>query len=282
MKTLYIFILSLVGVIIFSDTLYLSNGNSVKGSIVSLNDTLVKIETQNGILEVSKDKIVRGEFFGNGQEISGNTILEFLFDGKIKDSSGNAYPVKTKSIPYDTGVLNDEGGAIKSSGNGEYFYIENSKTISDIEEFTLAMYIFPEDTSENTFLISNWGNTYKDGKADGRFSLSVKNRNIAYFVVDSNGYYQSVFAQDVIELKKWNSVAIRFTKGELSIYVNGATVASNKISENSLLKGNWPLYFLTAKNGDDYKKYNFKGKLDKFMMLDSSLSDNELNLLFKL
>lgn len=282
MKTLSILILFFVPVLLFSDTLYLSNSNVVKGTIKSIDDDGIKIETADGLLEVSRSKIVRGEFFGDGDELSGDLVLEFLFDGKIKDSSGNSYPVKSKSIPYTLGINGDESGAIESKGNGEYFYIESSESISKIEEFTIAMNFFPEDTSSNTFLISNWENTFENYKAEGRFSLSVLNESIVFYVVDSNGYYQSLVAKDVLKLKEWNSVAISFSTGEMSIFVNGETVARNTISEDSLLKGNWPLYFLTAKYGKDFKNYNIKGKLDNFKMFDSALSDNELNLLYKL
>ncbi len=281
MKTLSILILFTVGGLITADTLYLSNNNVVKGTIIGLDEKIVKIETLNGTLEVEKSKIVRGEFFGEGDELSGNLVLEFLFDGKIKDSSGSGYPVKTKSIPYVTGIHGEESSAIHSKGEGQYFYIENSKTISDIESFTIAMNFFPEDTSSTSFLVSNWENTF-DLKAEGRFSLSVYNKNLYFFVVDSSGYYHSLGAKNILNLKEWNSIAVRFSAGEMSIYVNGKTVAENTIKSDELLKGNWPLYIMTAKYGSDFKKYNSKGMLDNFKMFDSSLSDNELNLLYKL
>lgn len=266
---------------LFSDSLYLANNNVVKGKIVSMDDKIVRIETANGILEVEKTKIVRGEFFGEGNELSGDLILEFLLNGKIKDSSGNGYPVKTKSIPYTKGVFNDDKGALKSEGEGQYFYVENSKMLNEIDSFTVAMNFYPQDTSENRFLVSNWNNTYGNGKAEGRFSLSVLGDSLMFFVVDSKGYYQSVGAKNVINLKKWNSIAVRFNKGELSLFVNGKTVAKNSISETELLKGEWPLYFLTAKYGENFKKYNIIGYIDNIKVFNTSLSDSELNLLYK-
>lgn len=271
---------------LFADSIYLSNSNVIKGTIVSMDNTRVKIETPNGVLEVEKSKIVRGEFFGEGDELSGDLVFEFLINGSIKDSSGNGYKVKTKSIPYATDILNDKNGALLSKGEGEYFYIENSRTISEIDEFTIAMNFFPDDTTDQRYLLSNWHNTFKDRKAEGRFSLSVQNRTIVLFVVDSKGYYQSIAATEVLNLKEWNSIAIRFGLGEMSIYVNGDTVAKSTIPTQKLLKGEWPLYFMTAKfvynKVENYKKYNIKGKLDKIKMFDSTLSDNELNLLYKL
>ncbi len=279
MKTCIFILFSLLSSV-FADSLYLSNNNVVKGTIISMDGNVVKIETTNGILEVDKKSIVRGEFFGDGNELSGNLVIEFQFEGSIKDSSGSGYPVKTKSIPYTTGVLNNENSAIESKGTGQYFYIENSKTISSIEEFTIAMNILPTNTSENSFLVSNWENTFENFKAEGRFSLSIYKSSLAFFVVDTNGYYHTLGATDVINLNKWNSIAIRFSAGELSIYVNGTTVAQNSIKAETLLKGEWPIYFLTAKYGKDFKKYNFNGKLDNFKMFDSILSDNELDLLY--
>ena len=44
----------------------------------------------------------------------------------------------------------------------------------------------------------------------------------------------------------------------MSIYLNGQTVAENNISSETLMKGDWPIYFLTAKYGNDFKKYNIK------------------------
>ncbi len=270
----------------FADSIYLSNNNVVKGTIVSMDSKVVKIETADGILEVDKDKIVRGEFFGEGDELSGNLVFEFLIDGSIKDSSGSGYKVKTKSIPYTEDILNDENGALWSKGEGQYFYIEDSRTISEIDEFTIAMNFYPDDTTEQRYLLSNWYSIFKDRKAEGRFSVSVLNKTIVFFVVDSKGYYQSIAAKDVLNLKEWNSVAVRFGMGEMSIFVNGETVAESTISTDTLLKGEWPLYFMTAKTSinkkDDFKKYNIKGKLDKIKMFDSTLSDNELNLLYKL
>ncbi|OQY36999.1 MAG: hypothetical protein B6229_08995 [Spirochaetaceae bacterium 4572_7] len=282
MKTLSILILSLLCGTIFADTLYLSNNSVVKGTIISLDDTNVKIETLDGILDVEKNRIVRGEFLGEGNELSGNLVFEFLLNGIIKDSSGSGYPIVTKSIPYTNGVFGDKKSAIQSKGEGQYFYIESSKTINNIDNFTIAMNFYPEDTTDNRFLISNWGNTFANGKAEGRFSISVKGRNLVFFVVDSKGYYQSLGAVDVLNLKQWNSVAFRFYSGQLSIYVNGKTVATSNIPESKLSNGDWPLYFLTAKYGKDFSKYNIIGKIDNIKMYDAFLTDKELNLLYKI
>jgi len=283
MKKIILIIFLSVGYL-YSDSIYLSNGNVIKGSIIFMDKDLAKIETADGVLEIEKKRIVRGEFFGDGNELSGDLVFEFSIDGNIKDTSGSGYKIKTKSIPYTEDVLNDENGALLSKGGGEYFYIEDSKTISDIEEFTIAMSFYPIDTTEQSYLISNWQNTYKNRKAEGRFSLSILNKTVVLFVVDSNGYYQSIAASDVLKLKEWNSIAMRFGSGKMSLYVNGKTVAENTIPTQTLLKGEWPLYFMTAKyvknRVEDFKKYNIKGKLDKIRMWDSTLSDNELNLLY--
>ncbi len=279
MKKIFLLII-LLNSFIYADNLYLSNDNIVKGKILSINEEVVRIETSDGILEVNKERIVRGEFFGTGKELSGNLVFEFLCDGTIKDSSGNAFSVITKSIPYIEDKLNEKSSALLSKGDGQYFYIENSSRISEIEEFTIAMSFYPEDTSDNRFLISNWKNTYGDKKAEGRFSLSVLGTSLVFYVVDTEGYFQSISVKDRLELKKWNNLAIRFFKGTMSIYLNGQTVAENNISSETLMKGDWPIYFLTAKYGNDFKKYNIKGRIDKIKMFDSALTDNELNLLY--
>lgn len=280
-SVILIIIICIKSTLLFCDSLYLSNNSIVKGTIISLGEDIVRIETQNGILEVDKSRIVRGEFFGTGKELSGELVFEYLLDGRIKDSSGNSYIIKSKSIPYTEGVLNDEKGALQSKGSGQYFYIEDSKKISEIDNFTISLNFYPVDTSENRFLISNWKNTFSDGKAEGRFSLSVLNKDLIFFVVDSNGYYQSVGSKDILKIKEWNSLAIRFNDGEMSLWVNGETVAKNRIKENRLLKGNWPLFFLTAKYGNDYNKYNIIGNIDNIRMYNTSLNDEELNLLYK-
>lgn len=265
---------------LIADTLYLSNGNVVKGVMLSANEEIIKFETQNGILEVDKSKIIRGEFFGSGEELSGDLVFEFLFDGRIKDSSGNGHQVKTRSIPYVPGVLNDDKGAIESDGNNRYFYITNGSRVSEYDEFTIAMDFWPMDTTNNSFLISQWENTFNGGKAEGRLSLSVKNRDLMFFVVDEDGFYQSLGKKDIINLKDWNTIAVKFKEGEMSLYVNGETVASNTISKNALLKGEWPIYFLTAFAGDDFKLFNVIGKLDNIKMFDAALTDGELNILY--
>lgn len=282
MKTLSILILFTLGSFLSADTLYLSNNNVVKGRILELTDSAIKIETIDGILEVERDRLVRGEFFGEGNELSGELVFEFLLDGKIKDSSGSGYPVVTKSIPYVDGVLNDEKGALESSGSGQYFYIEDSSTISDVENFTIALNFYPVDTSENKFLISNWENTFQDKTAEGRFSLSVKDKTLVFYVVDSSGYYQALVVKDTLKMKEWNTLAISFNSGEMSLYVNGETVGTNVISSEKLLKGSWPLYFMTAKYGTDFNKYNIVGKIDNIRMYNAFLSDSEINLLYKI
>lgn len=280
-----ILIIFLASEFLFGDMVHLSNGNVIKGTIIDLNEDGIRIETGDGVLEVTRDKIVSGEFFGSGQEVEGNLVFEFLIDGNIKDTSGSGYKIKTKSIPYTEDRLSDPKGALLSKGEGEFFYIEDSSTISQVEEFTLGMDFYPEDTTSNCFLISNWENTYKDRKAEGRFSLSVLNRTVVFFVVDSNGYYQSIAASNVLNIKEWNSLAIRFGEKKMSIYVNGKTVAEQTISTEKLYKGSWPLYFMTAKyvgssGVTDFRKYNIIGRLDRIRMWDSSLTDSELNLLY--
>jgi hypothetical protein len=64
MKIRCIFILLLISISIYPDSIYLSNGNLVTGEIISLTEDVIKIKTKDGILEVDKNKIVRGEFLG--------------------------------------------------------------------------------------------------------------------------------------------------------------------------------------------------------------------------
>lgn len=271
--------------LLFSDTLYISNGNIINGTIKSLDESSVKIETPDGILEVDKSKIVKGEFSGEGEDYLEDTLFFFQINGDIKDISDNKMPVKVQSIPYTEDRENIKSSALLSKGTGQYFYIEDSSFLNSVVEFTLAMDFYPEDTSKQTFLVSNWYSTYKNGKAVGRFSLSVLNRDVVFFIVDGNGNYQSIVAGKSLELKSWNKLAVRYNRGEVSIFVNGETVAESSFTNNKLFLGDWPIYFMTSKYAfkdgkTDMSMFNIKGKLDKIRMLGFSLSDNELNSLF--
>jgi hypothetical protein len=121
------------------------------------------------------------------------------------------------------------------------------------------MFLYPQDTSRNTFLFSQWDSTYSDGKAKGRMSLSIQNRNLMFFIVDSEGNYHGVGASDCLNLRAWNVVAVTYLKGEMTIYTNGETRVRKTLSNKGLLKGEWPLYFLTANDSLKNDKYNIVG-----------------------
>lgn len=242
-----------------------------------MDEEALKLKTENGILEIQKEDVVSGEFTGSGSRLFTDLLGEFLFEGSVKDSSGNNLEVVTKSILYTENEEGTASSALFSKGEGNYFYIKGESLPSSPKEFTISFRLWPVRENTTKYLVSQWKST-RGKKAEGRVAICYKDEAITFYIVDEKGNYQSLWVKDLLKADEWNNLAFTYKEGYMKIFHNGEVKGEHKISGTGLYSGEFPLYILTAAppEGKGFSYYNPRCRLDDFRIFSKALREEDV------
>jgi len=290
----------------WSDYLELTNGDHISGTIVSMNETTVKLKTSYGNIDIPRKEIVSGQF---GDAVVKNTaaaktetaetrkktsntttavvpaegiVVEYLFDGILRDTSGNNHAIKKmNNVFFGNGFTDKTNTAVVSDGIGAYLEVENSSRLENLDSLTLSCWFYIQAEAGNQYLISKWEKTTGQ-KAEGKFALSYSNKNIYYYIVDENGFFQGLKQEVSITQQKWYHLAATYSKGKLKLYLNGENIAEKQLTAKGLYKEKSPVYLMSAKSftPEGWAYYNLKGRLDNVRIYNRELPLNEIRLLY--
>ncbi|MCK4542811.1 MAG: LamG domain-containing protein [Spirochaetales bacterium] len=266
-----------------ADEVELMNGDLVTGKIISMDEQIIRLRTSFGVVEVERRRVKTG-FFGPYNELPQEGLIAYFpFNGGLNDFSGqNRELFNSGTVIFSDGVDSSEESAFESNGTGQYLYLEESEELNTLNSFTLCFWIYREDRAGTHYMVSKWENSSED-RAEGKFALSYRNQDITFYIVDKTGYYHSLRARDVLLDERWNHVAASFEGGTLRLYVNGESVAEEKIPEIELYVDSSPLVLLSAKSSTDdpWGYYNVTGRIDNFRLYNRGLSDKEIEIIYK-
>jgi hypothetical protein len=300
---IWCFFILFTSFILYADELELSNGDIITGTIVSMDEEEVVIETEYGRLTIKRKFVKKGIFAGEDAviitsenpynqdsavidyslDIPGKGLVcELLFDNSLSDTSGTMYTIKNiNNIPFCTGIDGIENHAVSSDGSGRYLVITDYKELDVVNSFTISFWIYVEIWGKTQYILSKWTSTEGE-KAEGKFAIHTKQGFVLCYIVDAAGTYYNVFTEKPMKLHVWNHIAILFDKGKTQIYVNNQLAGNKTFGFTGLKQDSSPLYILTAKavKGNTYAYYNLFGMLDNLRIYSRSLSEEEIAALY--
>jgi hypothetical protein len=289
LKFILLFFLIISSIISFSDELELLNGDKITGKIIYMDEEIVKIETEYGILDVDRNYIKSGTFSSGDSLQTGSTgltdsglLFEFLFNNNFNDTSGNNLELQNTGVVLLNGIEQINNTGIYSVGTGQYLTVTSTEKINTLNEFSLSLWVSFQKEDKVQYIISKW-NTTTGEQAKGKFALSYYQGSIYFYIVDSDGYYHMLVTGNAVSINQWHHIVALCQPGKLTLYVNNSMVAEESYSFKELLQDNSPIYFLTAKTGSQFSwsQYNVTGFMDNIRLYDRILSAGEIEQLFK-
>ncbi|MBN1699812.1 MAG: LamG domain-containing protein [Spirochaetales bacterium] len=288
----------------FADTLELTNGDTITGTIVSMDEEKVIVQTDYGLLQIRREYIKEGIFTSNGEGMSGQNmennpiegsgtekpanppvrglIGEFLFNGNLLDTSGHSdILLNVNNTGFGKGADNSEKSAIEADGTGKYLFTSSLKEFDECHSFSISLWVYIRNSTKSQYLISKWASSSGE-KAEGKVALNIKVPAIRCFVVDAEGYHHNLHVAEAIKQEQWQHIVVICDMGELRLYVDNKLYGKKQYSFTRLKKDNAPLYILTAKanNARTWSYYNCDGLIDSLRIYDRMLSEAEIAALY--
>lgn len=281
------------------DRLELANGDVVSGTIVRMDTTTVVIHTEFGVLEIPRERVLRG-FFGDAPSVApraeddeggspvddgppdgrgaedAGPLLHFPLDGTLDDAAGSRVLTNNGMI-FASDRDATRNGALRSTGGGTYLSVAPDAALNELSAFTLAFFIRPDRQNGTRYFASKWDRA--DGeRAEGKFTLQTTDGGLTLFLVAPDGRYHWLSARGVLQPLAWQHVAVSFAGGRAAFYVDGDEVRSRLFAFTDLAADESPLLFMTAEARTDerFSLYNATGSIDDIRLYDRALAPEEI------
>lgn len=265
-----------VGARVSADRLELRNGDVITGTIERMDDTTIVIRTDYGVLEVERGAVAHGEFgITDGQVLDG-LIFGFGFDGNLEDRAGS-YLATNNGMRFVADRHGAPAAALRSDGSGTYLSIAPTAELNNLNQFSITFWVELEDLFTTGYLLSKWDRAEGD-TADGKFTVQTTGGNLTVYLVDPAGGYHPISARSVLQALTWHAIALVFSGGRSSLYVDGQLVASDRFDFTSLFADSSPILVMTAQaqTAEPFSYYNTVGAIDDLRLYGRSLSPDEV------
>jgi hypothetical protein len=259
-----------------ADKLELANGDVITGTILEMDENRVVIETGYGVLEIDRAAVRRGEFAQSAGAVSDGLVFHFAFSATVVDETG-AYRATNNGMRFVADRDGLPAAAIRSDGSGTYLSLVPTPELNALTSFTLSFQIRLEDLSFTQYLFSKWDRA--DGEsATGKFTVQTVGGHLTVYVVDDGGTYHWVTARNALVASQWHTVAVTFTAGRTSIYVDGELAATRRFEFTDLFQDSEPILIMTAQaqTDDPFAYYNAVGTIDEVRLYSRALSAEEV------
>ncbi len=263
---------------IFADEIMLTSGDMIYGEIISMDENIVTVKTEYGKLEIDRVFIQKGTFYSTSPIPIGGLLFEFLFNGNFSDSSPNELSLENyNNTDFSIGADNSENNSVSSDGTGKYLSLPSSAEADSTNEFSISFWININSGSKNQYMISKW-TTSEGDTADGKFAISYNGNTIYFYIVDTDGYYHLLKADNAFSTNTWTHLVFVCSPGYMAIYINSVKTAENNFNFTGLKYDEAPIYILTAKSNTStpWAYYNIIGSMDNLRMYDYALNEQEI------
>lgn len=192
--------------------------------------------------------------------------------GNVQDSGVNNLPVAAVNNPVfsrelpalaaNNAGLGTCGYAEFSAGQSQYFEVPDSPFIKTSGSFTAGLWVYPQSRASLMTLFSK----------DENFELHINNSgHVNWWWQNSAGTVRQFNSTQQVPLNQWSYIAIRYTPGRQTIFVNGAKTEQN--FNEALRLNTRPLQL-----GSDQNTAGrfFDGRLDEFSFYRGRLSDADI------
>lgn len=278
-KRTFIAVLFSVLCALSADTVYLSNGDRITGTITGISAESIRIETGYGTFDIDRAWVEKGEFSttaGFGR-IEG-AVLYFPFDGTLRNAAATEIRIGQSTVgEYTKGYDGSDGEAVYSRGTGQFIVLNTPERIRDADNLTIAFWVRVEKAVPTTYLFSIWDTT-SDNKAAGKIAICVFNWNLVVYLVDANGTVYAYSIQSAVTQNTWEHFAFTAEPGFLTVYKNGEVLQEFSSRYERLNRETVPVRIFTAVYGSEkeLKTYNAKAALDELYLWDKVLTPDEI------
>ena len=263
---------------IFADEILLTSGEIIYGEIISMDENIVTVKTEYGRLEIDRVFIQKGLFYSKSLIPANGLLFEFLFNGSLSDSSPNELSLENyNNTDFSTGADNSPNNSVSSDGTGKYLLLPSCAEANSVDAFSISFWININSGSKNQYMISKW-TTSEGNTADGKFAISYNNSTIYFYIVDTNGYYHLLKADNTFPANTWTHLAFVCSPGYMAIYINSVKATENNFNFTGLKYDESPIYILTAKSNTSalWSYYNIVGSMDNLRMYNYALNEQEI------
>lgn len=278
MKKLLLIIYLLIPLCIYTDEIQLTSGEIINGEIISMDENIVTIRTDYGKLEIEREFVSKGIFYTTSPVPLSGLIFEFLFNGSMQDSSQNKLFLENyNNTGFGTGPDNLPNNSITSDGTGQYLVLKTCPEADNTNTFSISFWIKIAAYAKNQYMISKWS-TSEGETAEGKFAISYKNGTVYFYIVDTDGYYHLLKADNAFDINTWTHLVFICSPGYMAIFVNSEKKAEGSYDFTGLKYDESPVYILTAKSNTStpWAYYNAIGSMDNLRMYNYILSDEEI------
>ena len=264
-----------------------------------LSTTIFSCTDKDGINDYKPIRPIGG--YTSSSEIApGALVAKWSFDGSVIDSVNNLNGTAT-NVTFTAGR---KGQALKGSANGFVSYPTPGTNITDLESFTITMWINTDKHdggAQSVFMLPRtsdfWGNMFMliEGNNGPTDSMLVKfHFNGQWAELTGNNRLPSMYGG-------WKHLAFTYnaTTSKFNVYLNGLkrslpanitdrTSGGNPLGPlnftdvSKLIIGGFQQHLGTPWNNPDGWMLNYTGLLDEFRIFNMPLSDTEINSLYKL
>jgi hypothetical protein len=288
---------------LFTDSLELTNGDMITGTIIRIDEEKVFIKTEYGLLEIKREYVSKGIFSGSEDDplekdeqiqMTENIaeseesipkqglLCEFLFNRNLIDTSGHGYMLQNNNnVQFTGGMGGKELSAVAADGTGRYLSLESFKELDECHSFSISLWVFIRNSTKSEYLLSKWTSS-KGEKAEGKVALNIKGATIRCFVVDISGYHHNLQVINALKSQQWHHVVVTCDMGEICIYVDNKNTGNKRFNFSRLINDDSPLFLFTAKanNQQTWSYYNCDALIDSLRIYDRLLTEKEIESLY--
>lgn len=198
----------------------------------------------------------------------GGLIAHFDFDGEspsaaIRDRAGRRHLELFKARV----VVEQNRGALELTGPGSYAAAGNAEALRLKGPLTLSLWVHPEQSSDNGYLLSKHGwNIYLGPDRIPRFETRMA----------ANDGWDTLAAKTALPPRQWSFVTAVFdTEGKrVAVSINGKISAEQPRNDGAI--GGVADYPLEIGHYSASRTQNFRGRLDEIRIYNRALSPREI------
>lgn len=217
---------------------------------------------------------------GAQTSVTNGLIAYYPFRGSTHDDSGFRNEATIHGASLTTDRFGRPDGAFEFSGTNSYISAPIPDLPSGNAPRTLTAWVLPSKSVTNDALLTVM--SYASGSAGTVFGLGI-HRNQRVFSRKGYGEFVSQFSAPP---NQWSFVALTFADGKIGICVNGRWAFEEG---SSLATGNTGKLFIGTASADGYSPtwppgswdQWFAGKIDEVRVYDRSLSEAEVNEIYR-
>lgn len=198
-------------------------------------------------------------------------VLEYLFDGDVRDTSGEESHGRLEGGDYGTDRFGWKGGALMLDGRSHYVRIDKPPTLSG-EAFSISVWCYYDAHK----MLRGWHSAIvsQDGHHQNRaLQLSTKDEYITF-----HGFLREpdLMMNARIVKEHWYHVALTYEKSRYRMYVNGQFVSERSGSFTPC--ENEPMYVGRKSTEEPY--FFFHGAVDDLRIYNRAVGEREIEALY--